>query len=233
MKSFDEMVIKKGKKYFQRFHPLLLEDNIFLQNKYKSIFNETYLNKKDYILDLGCGTGIHLSLLRNYGRIIIGADKSYVLVKEAKNFLENREEIKLLVSEAGKLPFHQQTFDLVFLNDSLMHFENQIEAINEISRVLKKGGRLILIEPNIINPLIMLTLLFFKDGLRIFRRNRAITRKLISRYFNLEKETPFNLIYTKDKGKIFLINLFDKIMSLCFLSIFSFRYVIIARNETN
>jgi len=233
MKSFDEMVIKKGKKYFQRFYPLLLENNLFLENKYRILLDASCLDKNSYILDLGCGTGIHLSLLKSYCRIVVGVDKSYILAKEAKDVLGDREKVKIIVAEAERMPLRQKMFDLVFLNDSLIHFENQEEALKQIKSVLKKDGKLIFIEPNIINPLIMLTLLFFKDGLRIFRRNRARTRKLISKYFSLEKEEPLNLIYTKDKIKIFLVNLFDKITSFAFLSSFSFRYVIIARNETN
>lgn len=229
METFETMITKKGKKYYRRFYPLLLENNQFLKNKYKSILNSISLKKNVRILDLGCGTGIYLSLLKSFSQTVYGVDKSYILVKEARDVLGERQGIKIFVSEAEKLPFQKEIFDLVFLNDAFIHFENQEEAIIQIKSVLKKNGSLVLIEPNIINPAMMLTLLFFKDGWRIFHSNKAIIRKKLSRYFIIERELPFNLMYMHSKVEKALFSLLDIMTSFRYLSFLSLRYVIIAR----
>lgn len=228
MESFEKIIIEKGKKYLNRFHPLLLENNLFLRKKYKSILNKICLDNNSSILDLGCGTGIYSIFLKEYGRIVYGIDRSYVLIKEASLALGQRCGIKFLVSEAESLPFDKEMFDLVFVNDSLIHFTSQENALMQIKDVLKNNGKAIFIEPNIMNPVMMLTLLFFKNGWRNFRRNITRTQSKLSHYFIIEEVYSLNLIYTKDKWKISLLRLFDKITSFSWLSFFSFRYVIIA-----
>ncbi len=228
MESFEKIIIEKGKKYLNRFYPLLLENNLFLRKKYKSILNKVCLENDSCILDLGCGTGIYSIFLKEYCRIVYGVDRSHVLIKEASLATRQRCGIKVLVSEAESLPFDKEMFDLVFVNDSLIHFTNQENALMQIKDVLKNNGKAIFIEPNIINPVMMLTLLFFKNGWRNFRRNITRTQLKLSHYFIIEEVYPFNLIYTKDKWKISLLRLFDKITSFSWFSFFSFRYVIIA-----
>lgn len=90
------------------------------------------LQKKDNVLDLGCGTGIVSSYLeKNLGVKITGCD--------IKNYLIHPIPFKLM-KKNNKLPFRNQTYDVVMLNDVLHHLgeRNQFEILREALRVGKK-----------------------------------------------------------------------------------------------
>lgn len=93
------------------------------------------------ILDCGCGTGYNLHLLRKYGRAY-GIDLTWVGLQYAA-----RQGERLVArASAAQLPFSDARFDLVTSFDVIYSLEEQVEraAIEEMFRVLKPGGRLVL-----------------------------------------------------------------------------------------
>lgn len=102
------------------------------------------LKKGSQVLDLGCGTGILfpyiLNAIGNKGRLF-GVDFSPKMLLEARRKIKNKNII-LICSPAESLPFLPQSFDYIIAFASFPHFENKAKAIREISRVLKKGGKL-------------------------------------------------------------------------------------------
>ena len=56
-----------------------------------------------------------------------------------------------------QLPFPDNHFDLVFENGVIEHFKNYPEALLEMKRVVKKGGKIIVVFPNIYNDLNLAT----------------------------------------------------------------------------
>jgi len=94
------------------------------------------------LLDIGCGTGSNLSSLENYG-YAVGLDFS----QHALSLCKNRGNGRVIQADAQKLPFHNQTFNVVTALDILEHVENDAQAAREIFRVLKPGGQLILTVP--------------------------------------------------------------------------------------
>ncbi|MFA6073342.1 MAG: methyltransferase domain-containing protein [Candidatus Woesearchaeota archaeon] len=102
------------------------------------------LNNKKAVLDIGCGNG----WLTNYV-----SKTAYTGITYSKSEVENLKKIKckatLLNIEKEKLPYKNESFDCVFASHILEHLEKNklIEVMNEIKRVLKKGGVLILTTP--------------------------------------------------------------------------------------
>ncbi|MCK4325440.1 class I SAM-dependent methyltransferase [bacterium] len=96
--------------------------------------------QKINILDAGCGTGFNLKCLKQYG-ISFGIDISGVALR----CCQRRELSRIAKASVLELPFSDGLFDLVVSTDVLYHkaVEDDNRAINEISRVLKKGGILI------------------------------------------------------------------------------------------
>ncbi len=92
------------------------------------------VDKKGLVLDNGCGPG-KLSLMIPEGNVVIGSDVSLDMLKEAK------KRINFVVrAMAEKLPFKNETFDVVYTDSMLHHLKNPIDGIKEVHRVLKKDG---------------------------------------------------------------------------------------------
>lgn len=99
--------------------------------------------KKINILDAGCGTGLLLKKINQFGKTW-GVDVS----SEALKFARKRNLKRLYLSSIMKLPFKKNEFDAVTCIDVLYHKKIQdTKALAEIYRVLKPGGILILKVP--------------------------------------------------------------------------------------
>lgn len=92
------------------------------------------------ILDAGCGTGAMLGYLGRYGRVI-GSDVS----SEAMRFctLRDVEGCNLTQSSLVALPFSEEAFDLITSFDVICCIDEDMLAFQELTRVLKPGGRLL------------------------------------------------------------------------------------------
>lgn len=97
------------------------------------------------MLDAGGGTGRVSSQLRHLVDEVIISDLSASMLKQAQ------VKGKLLPAQAHaeRLPFPDASFDRVVVVDALHHFCNQRQAIGDLLRVLKPGGRLVIEEPDI------------------------------------------------------------------------------------
>ncbi len=87
------------------------------------------------ILDVGCGTGGNMLLLKDFGNVT-GVDFS----DEALRFARNYGFTSLLRASATELPLADASFDVVSALDVLEHISEDRQAIAEVFRVLKPGG---------------------------------------------------------------------------------------------
>lgn len=94
------------------------------------------MNKKQQILDYGCGTGGHNPRLRRRGDYT-GID----ILPENIAYAETQYTGTFLVVEPGaRLPFPDASFDEVHCYDVLEHVEDIKHSVSEIGRVLMPGG---------------------------------------------------------------------------------------------
>lgn len=96
-------------------------------------------NKKQSILDLGCGTGMLTAQLANYADTIIGVDSSTSMIAKAKNQYAN---IQFEVCNALNLPFEKQ-FDVVFSNAVFHWIPDHDTLLKQVYKVLKPHGLLV------------------------------------------------------------------------------------------
>jgi SAM-dependent methyltransferase len=95
------------------------------------------------VLDNGCGVGMYTSRLAQVGGQVIGLE--FDLERAAKA----RKQTPLILSAAGEcLPFKANCFHLILSHEVLEHVRDDLLAAQEIVRVLKPGGRLVLFAPN-------------------------------------------------------------------------------------
>lgn len=95
-------------------------------------------------LDLGIGTGLFTQILREKGYRVIGVDISEEMLKIARK--RGFEVIKHDLN--FPLPFEKESFDLVFSMTSIEFLKDPTSLFNEIKRVLKSGGKFLLITLN-------------------------------------------------------------------------------------
>jgi SAM-dependent methyltransferase len=98
--------------------------------------------KRPNILDVGCGTGINFCVLAKYGDTI-SSDAS----EEALRFSKSRGIDGLVRSHLESLPFEASSFDLVTALDVLEHIGDDLRALDELLRVTREGGVLVITVP--------------------------------------------------------------------------------------
>ncbi len=102
------------------------------------------LNKKAKILEVGSGTGYMVKTLRNEGYDITGTEVNDNYIQ----FSQDEFGIKLLKLNDKKLPFKNNSFDIVMSFDVLEHIPNTNQHLKEVKRVLKEDGQYIFSTPN-------------------------------------------------------------------------------------
>lgn len=101
------------------------------------------VSSKELAIDIGCGVGSNLNVLRSKGIHSIGLDHSIY----ALTLVKRRLELPLINGDLNKLPFRSNSIGSIVAMDVLEHLENDTNGISELYRVLRKGGNLILTVP--------------------------------------------------------------------------------------
>ena len=106
--------------------------------------------KGSVILDIGCGTGdLAIELARHDPKTIIGLDFSRPMVElgcEKVTFRKLNGKIQLGLGDALNLPFPDATLDCVATAFTLRNVSNIRQALQEIYRVTRPGGRVVSLE---------------------------------------------------------------------------------------
>ena len=98
------------------------------------------LTDKDSLLDIGCGSGLFASQAADTGATITGLDATAALIDEAK---KRAPGIQFLTGDMEELPFEAASFDVVTGFNSFQYAASINNAFTEAQRVLKPGGRLV------------------------------------------------------------------------------------------
>lgn len=104
--------------------------------RYEQLYNfiSPYITSESRILDVGCAMGGFINFLKDMGhKNVYGIDMIKAYVDEADN--ENIKQGDVYV-----IPFEDNSFDIVILDQVLEHLINPKLAMDDIKRVLDKGG---------------------------------------------------------------------------------------------
>jgi ubiquinone/menaquinone biosynthesis C-methylase UbiE len=129
--------------------------------------------RPESILDVGCGPGFLLEMLRKPGVRLAGADISARMIGRARERLGSDADLRVADSEG--LPWAAGGFDLVLCCLSFHHYPNPEIALSEMSRVLRKKGHLLLADPWVSWPLRPMLNRLFRYGkggdVKLYSRN--------------------------------------------------------------
>ncbi len=172
-----------------------------LEQEYNNFFNTNFNEEKEYrldnkttkigelvgtdkrVLDIGCLTGYLSHFLQQNGNTVSGVDflTSAVNIAQSKGI-----DAKVCNVENDTLPFSDNTFDCVVFSEIIEHLVDPNVALEEIKRVLKQEGTLIISTPNMAYIQYRLELLFGR--LPDFCEFRY---KFFERHYNFQHKTLF------------------------------------------
>ena len=95
-------------------------------------------------LDVGGGTGRAVEALASYLERSVVTDVSAGMLHYAQI-----KGFDCVLAPAEELPFENDTFERIFMMDVFHHVRDQVLVLRDLVRVLKPGGRLVIVEPNI------------------------------------------------------------------------------------
>ena len=111
-------------------------------------FKKYTLNRNGSMLDVGCGEGRHIfGVMQEYPMMkCVGLDMDDDSLKKAEegySYFESISEVgaEFIKGSAYSLPFPDNTFDLIVCSEVLEHLHEYNDAVIEINRVLKPGGK--------------------------------------------------------------------------------------------
>ena len=109
----------------------------------KTILCSLNLQRESLTMDIGCGVGSNLSLLKAIGLKAMGCDRSFDNLLLAKN----KFFLPFINGDLENLPIRSSSVELVVATDVLEHLQDDIAGVRELCRILRRNGHLIVTVP--------------------------------------------------------------------------------------
>lgn len=161
------------------------------------IFSNFQITDDIKVLELGCGTGElwknQLDVIDKMEQLIV-TDFSSDMVEKTKSVIGNRDNVEYKIMDIQNISFENETFDIVIANMLLHHVDDIDKALDEVNRVLKKGG-------------IFYCATFGENG---------VVDYLASLFKNEINQELENKTFTLQNGKNYLIRYFNNVEKLIY-----------------
>jgi SAM-dependent methyltransferase len=141
-----------------------------------------YVRPEASVLDLGCGRGGVVELFWRDVKLAVGLDP------DAPSLTGHRARgMPILRGVGERLPFADDSFDLVVSVWVLEHLKEPRLVFNEVRRVLRPGGHFVFLTPNLRNPLLVLN--------RVGKALPLVQTRLVSRFYGRREADTFPVQY--------------------------------------
>lgn len=142
----------------------ILRDN-FYNWRMKTAIHSFHPNHSDKVLNIGCYNCLETMILKKYSPFVVSTDIEFNILKTVYNFSkkENNFNFSLVCCDCEWLPFPDEFFDYVLLRQTLHHMPNLSNAIKEIFRVTKIGGKVVILSEGVF-PITELIGLFYSSS---------------------------------------------------------------------
>ena len=145
--------VKEGtKEFYKRIDKKFLEESDFLEKNHRPFGKIIPLSrlKDKKVLEVGCGMGTVSQLMALHGakvtaidltpRAVKNTNRRFSILRKEKKQMKNLKHCKAIEANAQELPFADNTFDFIISWGVIHHAPKTQNCLNEIYRVLKKGG---------------------------------------------------------------------------------------------
>jgi 2-polyprenyl-3-methyl-5-hydroxy-6-metoxy-1,4-benzoquinol methylase len=133
----------------ERFLPEQMRGELIeAEHLVRYLWASTYIEGRE-VLDAGCGAGYGTRILLEHGaKRCVGVDLSPEAVEGAAERYGSGQAIEFETVDIADLPFDDDSFDAVVCFETLEHVEDQAGVLEELERVLRADGLLLLSSPN-------------------------------------------------------------------------------------
>jgi ubiquinone/menaquinone biosynthesis C-methylase UbiE len=110
-------------------------------NRAEKLLQFVNVKKNQNYLEVGCGGGAVCRYVADkYPWNVTGVDVDLEQIQLAQKDSDDKQNIRFLITDATRLPFQDEDFDIVLSFGTTHHISNWLDALSEIRRVLKPEG---------------------------------------------------------------------------------------------
>ena len=205
--------------YYERFDPFLLDRKPFLRPAYERLFQTCFPQKVGTIVDMGCGTGLYWPVLRQHCERLIGVDASPEMIAEADRLVAAKSltGVQTLVRPLETLRLPGVRVDAVVSIDALHHVDEPALVVASIAELLRPGGRMCVLEPNVANPLVLLAHLLPAEERRAVARNfpPVLRARFAGPFQNIRTEYLNFVASASSTGQVEFVARIDRLLGRC------------------
>ncbi len=166
----------------------------------RKLINEKVITQFDSAIDIGCNRGLYSKLISEFGfKRVEGIDIDEPLVKMAKDNFESTEEghrIRFNVVNAEELDTTEK-YDFILCTEVIEHTQNQTKTIENLNKILKKGGVAIITLPNVMSfPYIVTWISYKLHGRKFDQEMKDHLSYPFYKTIRLFKNKPYKLVHT-------------------------------------
>ncbi|KAB1439724.1 class I SAM-dependent methyltransferase [Candidatus Galacturonibacter soehngenii] len=121
-----------------------IRTSLFSENIREHAYKLADIQKGKIAADIGAGTGFITEGLLKDGLKVFAIDQSENMLNHMKNKFSKYDTFTGLLGDSDALPLKDNSVDYTFANMFLHHVINPLTALNEIYRILKPGGKLVI-----------------------------------------------------------------------------------------
>jgi arsenite methyltransferase len=121
-----------------------LRSGYFTDEVRQAAIRKAYLRPEMVVADMGTGTGFMAAGLAPLVQGVYAVDGSAAMLEKAKENLKESSNIVFQEADGSSIPLPEDSLDVVFANMYLHHCADPMAAINEMVRVIRPGGRLVI-----------------------------------------------------------------------------------------
>lgn len=125
------------------------EADMAFRKRVQTVFDWVQPSAGKLILDIPCGRGFYLNMLRYASDArLVGAELDWDVMLKAQRNTRGLEDVALHSANVYALPYPDNTFDAVIMSEILEHVDDDRAALREALRVLRPGGVVAITVPN-------------------------------------------------------------------------------------
>jgi len=147
---FDEYSREYHKNHYIKKKPPSIYPVLAIRLRYMTNMLSDF-KKNGKIIDIGCGTGEMLQVLKKHKFLTYGLDYSFKMLHEISKETVN-QQLPLINCDIENLPFRDESFDGEICAGVIEYLNENQKALREISRILKPGGLAIISLSNRLSP---------------------------------------------------------------------------------